>query len=90
MKREYRPRLNQYQYEFLNYHKNSNVVGIISDTHFPFNHKYYLDFLYEVFNRFQVNTIIHIGDLVDGHAWSYHESSSEGFSASKEAELAQK
>ena len=84
----FRPRLNKYQYEFLNYHKHSNVVGIISDTHFPFQHNNYLDFLYETFNQFQVNEVVHIGDLVDGHAWSYHETSNEGLSANQEAQLA--
>ena len=87
---QFRPRLNKYQYDFLNYHKNSNVVGVISDTHFPFHHKNYLDFLYETFNQFQVNEVVHIGDMVDGHAWSYHEPSNEGMSASQEAEKAQK
>jgi len=86
----YRPRLNKFVYDFINHHKRSNVVGIISDTHYPFAHKSHLNFLYETFNKFQVNRIVHIGDLVDGHSWSYHESSTEGVSTSKEAELAQK
>lgn len=88
--KQIRPRLNKHQFDLLQYHKNSNVVGIISDTHFPFQHKNYLEFVYEIFNQFQVNEIVHIGDLVDGHAWSYHETSNEGVSASNEAEQAQK
>ena len=86
----YRPRLNKYVYEFLNYHKRSNVVGIISDTHFPFAHKNYLSFIYETFNQFQVNRIVHIGDIVDGSAWSFWEKDSDMVSGGKEAELAQK
>lgn len=85
-----RPRLNKYVYEFINHHKNSNVVGIISDTHFPFAHKNYLEFIYETFNKFQVNRIIHIGDLVDGSAWNMWEKSAEMPSGSEEAALAQK
>jgi len=87
--RQYRPRLNKFQYKLLNNYKTENVVGIISDTHFPFQHRNYLEFVYEIFNQFQVNEVVHIGDLVDGHAWSYHETSTEGYSASKEAEKAQ-
>ena len=85
----YRPRLNKHTYEFINYHKNSNVVGIISDTHFPFAHKNYLSFIYETFNKFQVNRVVHIGDIIDGSAWNMWEKSAEMPSGSKEAELAQ-
>ena len=86
----YRPRLNKHTYEFINYHKNSNVVGIISDTHYPFAHPKHLQFLYETFNKFQVNRIVHIGDIVDGSAWNMWEKSAEMPSGSKEAEMAQK
>ena len=86
----YRPRLNKYVYYFINNHKQSNVVGIISDTHYPFAHKDHLQFLYETFNKFQVNRIVHIGDLVDGAAWNMWETNPEQPSGSKEAEMAQK
>ena len=65
-------------------------VGIVGDTHFPFCHPGYLNFCYEVFNKFQCSEIIHIGDEVDNHAISYHESNPNGHSASKESEEAQK
>ena len=86
----FRPRLNKFVYDFINHHKRSNVIGIISDTHYPFAHKAHLNFLYETFNKFQVNRVVHIGDLVDGHSWSYHESANGAVSPSKESELAQK
>ena len=86
----FRPRLNKFVYDFINNHKRSNVIGIISDTHYPFAHKAHLNFLYETFNKFQVNRVVHIGDLVDGHSWSYHESANGAVSPSKESELAQK
>jgi predicted phosphodiesterase len=86
----YRPRLNKHTYEFINYHKNSNVVGIISDTHYPFAHPKHLQFLYETFNKFQVNRVVHIGDIVDGSAWNMWEKSAEMPCGSKEAEMAQK
>lgn len=86
----YRPRISKEVYEFINYHKRSNVVGIISDTHFPFQHKNYLSFIYNTFNKFQVNTIIHIGDIVDGSAWNMWEKDADNFNGGKEAEEAQK
>mgnify|MGYP003678260207 FL=1 len=86
----YRPRLNKYVYDFIKSHKNSNICGIISDTHYPFAHKSHLNFLYETFNKFQVNRVVHIGDIVDGHSWSYHESADGALNPSKEAALAQR
>ena len=92
----HRPRLDKYTYEFINYHKNSNVIGIISDTHYPFAKKEdkngygHLQFLYETFNKFQGNRIIHIGDLVDGSKWNFWSKNAELPNGSKEAELAQK
>lgn len=49
-------------------------VGIIGDTHIPYEHKDYLAFCKKVFKKHNVNRIIHIGDLVDNHALSFHES----------------
>jgi predicted phosphodiesterase len=69
---------------------NTNIVGVISDTHEPFTHKNYRNFCYETFNKFKVNKIVHIGDEVDNHALSYHEHSPDGDSSGKEAEKAQK
>ena len=63
-------------------------VGIVGDTHFPFCHPKYLDFCYEVFNKFQCSEIVHIGDEVDNHAISFHETNPNGESASKEAIMA--
>ena len=70
--------------------RNSGNIGIIGDTHEPFCHPGYIDFCYEVFNRFGCSEIVHIGDEVDNHALSYHESDPNGFSAESEAELALK
>jgi len=49
-------------------------VGIIGDTHIPYEHKDYLKFCKSVFKKQRCNKIIHIGDLIDHHALSFHES----------------
>ena len=64
----YRPRLNSGEYDLIKSFRNSNVVGIIGDRHAPFTHPDYFKFVYEVFNKFQVNTIVDIGDDTDFHA----------------------
>jgi predicted phosphodiesterase len=64
-------------------------VLVIGDTHEPFCHPQYKSFCYEVANKFQCSEVVHIGDEVDNHAISYHESKPDGHSAGREADLAQ-
>lgn len=49
-------------------------VGIIGDTHIPYEHPKYLSFCKRIFKQHKVNRVIHIGDIVDHHALSFHES----------------
>ena len=49
-------------------------VGIIGDTHLPYELDGYLDFCKHIFKSWKVDTVVHIGDLVDHHALSFHES----------------
>lgn len=86
---EFRPRLSRGLNNLVQEFKNSNIVGVIGDTHEPFCHPDYRNFCYDVFDRFQANQIVHIGDEVDNHALSYHENNSEAHSATMEGELAQ-
>ena len=49
-------------------------VGIIGDTHLPYELDGYLEFCQETFDRHEVDTVIHIGDFVDNHSLSFHDS----------------
>ena len=49
-------------------------VGIIGDTHLPYELDGYLEFCQETFDRHGVDTVIHIGDFVDNHSLSFHDS----------------
>ena len=90
MKKQFRPRLSKQEYDYIQSTRNNKGgVGIIGDTHEPFCHPRYRDFCYEVFDRFGVSEIIHIGDEVDNHALSYHENSEEAYDVVRESELAQ-
>ena len=84
-----RPRLSQREYDSVKSFRGKRNVGVIGDTHFPFCHSNYLNFCYETFNRFGVTEVVHIGDLVDNHAISYHETDPDGDSAGVEADEAQ-
>ena len=49
-------------------------ILIISDTHIPYHHKDLIPFLKEIKKIFKPDRIIHIGDEVDKHAMSFHDS----------------
>jgi len=53
------------------------VVGIIGDTHLPFEHKDYLQFCIDTFKANGVNKVVHIGDLIDNHSLSFHDSETQ-------------
>ncbi|MBX3452857.1 MAG: metallophosphoesterase, partial [Planctomycetaceae bacterium] len=50
-------------------------VLIIGDTHCPGMRNGYVDFLQRTADRYAINRVVHIGDLVDWASISYHEKS---------------
>lgn len=50
------------------------IVGIIGDTHEPYTLPGYLEFCVDIFTRWGVDTVVHIGDLIDNHSLSFHDS----------------
>ena len=63
--------------------RKENVL-VIGDSHLPFHHKDYLAFCKQIQKRCKCQTVVHIGDLVDNHAISYHEHDPDGFSPNDE------
>lgn len=63
-------------------------VLVIGDTHEPFCKEGYLEFCREMQEKYNCGTVVHIGDLVDNHAISYHEHDPSGQSAGDEYNLA--
>ena len=66
------------------------TILVIGDTHLPFEHRHYLEFCKETQKKFKCNSVVHIGDLVDNHAISYHEHDPNGMSPKEEMDLAKK
>lgn len=52
-------------------------VGVIGDTHIPYELDGYLEFCQETFDEWECDTIVHVGDLLDHHALSFHDSEPE-------------
>ena len=63
-------------------------ILVIGDLHEPFCLDGYLDFCLEQYETFNCNHVIFIGDILDNHAFSYHEPDPDGMSAGNELDLA--
>jgi predicted phosphodiesterase len=67
-----------------------NSILVIACTHIPFEHRHFLDFALEIYQRVKCDRVIHLGDLVDNHAISYHEHDPDGKSPADEMAEADK
>lgn len=66
----------------------NKCVLIISDQHFPYNHPDIISFLKRIKKEFKPDRVVNIGDEIDGHAISFHESDPDLLSASDELDSA--
>lgn len=86
---EIRPRLkgnliNAYE----NIKKDVSRVLVIGDLHEPFCLDSYLDHCIETYKIYNCNRVVFIGDVIDNHYSSYHESDPDGYGAGEELERA--
>ena len=65
----------------------SNVL-VIGDLHEPFCLDSYLDWCIEQYHIYNCTEIVFIGDIIDNHYSSYHETSADGMGGLDELELA--
>ena len=63
---------------------------IIGDLHTPFDLEEYFDFCVNLYKKYDCGSTLLIGDVVDSHASSYHESDPDGLSAGDELFWAKK
>ena len=59
-------------------------VLIIGDLHCPFDLDGYLDHCTEIYERYDCDKVIFIGDVIDNHYSSYHETDPDGMSGGLE------
>ncbi|QDP62366.1 MAG: hypothetical protein Unbinned8472contig1000_66 [Prokaryotic dsDNA virus sp.] len=57
---------------------------VISDMHIPYHHKDSFKFLQAVYEFYSCRTVLNVGDLVDHHAGSYHESEPDAMNPEEE------
>lgn len=63
-------------------------VLVVGDLHHPFCLEAYLEFCQEQQERFKCRQIVFIGDIIDNHYPSYHETDPDGMSGGDELDLA--
>jgi hypothetical protein len=88
--KEYRPRLDETEYvRHLEWNSNSedNVI-VIGDLHSPWDLDGYLQHCVDTQRRFNCGRVVFIGDLIDNHYSSYHETDPDGYGAGEELDRA--
>lgn len=68
--------------------KKGKRVLIIGDLHEPFCLEKYRDHCLKTYQEYNCDTVVFIGDVIDNHASSYHETDPDGHSAGQELKLA--
>jgi len=88
---DFRPRLKgRVKKAYLNIIKKENRVLVIGDLHEPFCLEGYLEFCKKQYDIHNCNKVVFIGDIIDNHYSSYHESSADGLGGKYELEQAVK
>jgi len=65
----------------------SNIL-VIGDLHEPFCLDSYLDWCLDQYHAYNCTEVVFIGDIIDNHYSSYHETSADGMGGLDELELA--
>jgi len=63
-------------------------VLVIGDLHAPFTHPRYLAHCKKIYKKWKCNKVVLVGDEVDNHAISYHETDPDGLSDGDEIDAA--
>ena len=86
---DFRPRLKgNIKKAYLNLTNKENRVLVIGDLHEPFCLDGYLEFCKEQYAKYNCNRVVFIGDIIDSHYSSYHESDADGMGGKAELDLA--
>lgn len=67
-----------------------NKVLVIGDIHAPFSKSGYLEFCIKMYKKHKCTDVVFIGDIIDNHYSSFHDSDPDGMGAGEEAEAARK
>ena len=90
MSKEIRPRLRGNKKKaFQNLaRKDVKRILVIGDLHAPFDLDQYFDHCVETYAKYNCNQVVFIGDVIDNHFSSYHETDANGMGGAQELDLA--
>jgi predicted phosphodiesterase len=89
MKEQIRPRLSgNKRLAYENLTKKENRILVIGDLHEPFCLSNYLQFCKDTYAKYNCNKVVFIGDVIDSHFSSFHETDPDGMGAGDELDLA--
>ena len=87
--KDVRPRLKGNKLKaFQHLTKQERRILVIGDLHEPFCLEGYLQFCKDIYAKWNCNQVVFIGDIIDNHYASYHESDPNGLSGGDELSLA--
>ena len=87
--KDFRPRIKgNLRKAYDNITKKETRVLVIGDLHEPFCLDNYLQHCIESYAKYNCNKVVFIGDVIDNHYSSYHESDTNGMGAADELEYA--
>ncbi len=68
--------------------KKERRILVVGDIHAPFCLDGYLEFCKDVYAKYNLNQVVFIGDILDNHYASYHETDPNGMSGGTELDYA--
>jgi len=87
--KQFRPRLSENEYAILQKLKQKgNRVLVIGDLHLPFELDGYFEFVKSQYHLNNCNKVVFIGDVIDNHFSSYHETFADGLGGGSELKFA--
>ena len=87
--KDYRPRLRgNTRISYDNLIKEERRILVVGDIHAPFSLDGYLEFCQDIYARFNLNQVVFIGDILDNHYASYHDTDPNGLGGQDELECA--
>ena len=87
--KDFRPRLKgQKKKAFLNITKKESRILVIGDLHEPFCLDGYLQHCKDTYANYNCNRVVFIGDCLDNHYSSYHETDADGLGGADELDIA--
>jgi hypothetical protein len=86
---DFRPRIKGQMLDaWNNLTRKERRILVIGDLHEPFCLDGYLDFCKDTYRKHNCNQVIFIGDCIDSHYSSFHETDPDGMGGGEELELA--